>query len=81
MSPQALIPPLVAFAVVVILVWLAARMTRRALWRSPERQLARMMGPDGAERLIRFEQNRSPGLSRRQAARRALERAEYERSR
>jgi hypothetical protein len=72
---------LVVVIVVAALLWLARGTHRRASLRTPERQLARMLGADAAERLIRFEQERQPGLSRARAAQRALERAEYDRGR
>jgi hypothetical protein len=48
---------------------------------SAERQLARMLDRDTAERLIKWEMLRDPALTRAQAAKRALERAEYDRGR
>lgn len=72
---------LVIAAVVGVIVWVVSRTARRSSWRSPERQLERMVGRDAAERLIRYEKERTPGLSQAQAAKRALERAEYDRGR
>jgi len=72
---------LVIVIVVVVLLWLARGAGRQVKRRSPERQLARMLGADAAERLIRYELDRQPGLSRASAAQRALERAEYDRGR
>jgi len=72
---------LVIAVVVAALVWLARGAGRQASRRSPERQLARMLGADAAERLIRYELDRQPGLTRASAAQRALERAEYDRGR
>jgi hypothetical protein len=77
--PIALLVVVVMFAALVL--WFAARLRRRARWLSPEQQLIRMMGAVGADRLIKYEQDRNPHLSRREAARRALDRAEYDRGR
>lgn len=73
---------LLLLAVVIVAIgWWLSKSARRVGWRAPERQLERMLGRDAAERLIRYEQERSPGLPRARAARRALERAEYDRGR
>ena len=77
----------VALAVAGALAWVALRalaLAKRAAGeRSPEQQLIRrVLGDrDAAERLIRYEQKRAPEISRGEAARRALDRLEYERSR
>ena len=69
-----------AFVALLVLV-VVIRIARRAGRNSPERQLGRMLSPDAADRLIRHELKLTPGLSRSQAARRALERAMYDRGR
>jgi hypothetical protein len=48
---------------------------------SAEKQLARMLSPDAAQRLIDYEMKREPGLSRSKAAAKALDRAMYDRGR
>jgi hypothetical protein len=68
-------------AVIGVIVWFVSRSTRRSSWRAPERQLERMVGRDAAERLVRYEKDRDPKLSHDQAAKRALDRAEYDRGR
>ena len=72
---------IVVVVVVAVLAWLVAGVMRRSRIASPESQLARMFSRDAAERLIQFERQRDPSLSRAQAARRALDRAEYDRGR
>lgn len=71
----------VIVAVIGVIVWLVTRTKRRSGWAAPERQLERMVGRDAAARLIRYEKERDPKLSHAQAAKRALERAEYDRGR
>jgi hypothetical protein len=73
--------PSVALVVFLAIVWFGVSMRRQARLRTPERQLERMVGSETAERLIRFEREREPGLSTDKAAQRALERAEYDRGR
>ena len=72
---------LVTLAVVGVLAWLVVVFVQRARLRTPERQLARMVGPDAAKRLIEFELKRNPALPRQAAAQHAIERAEYDRGR
>jgi len=72
---------IVVLLAVAALAWLVAGLARRNRVASPERQLTRMFDAAAAERLIQFERQRNPSLSRAQAARRALERAEYDRGR
>ena len=55
--------------VVVVIVWLA-----RAQKGGAERKLKQAAGADAAERLIRYELTKTPGLSRSDAARRAYDR-------
>lgn len=71
----------VALAVAGIFVWLVVTAVRRGGLKRPDRQLARMVGRDAAERLIKWELLRDDTLTRMQAAQRALERAEYDRGR
>lgn len=61
---------------VIALVFLA-----RAQRGGEERRLKSAAGADAAERLIRYEQSKTPGLSRPAAARRARERLEADRLR
>lgn len=72
---------LVIAAVVGVIVWVVSKSARRSSWRAPGRQLERMVGRDAADRLIRWEKERDPSLSQAAAAKRALERAEYDRGR
>ena len=71
-------PGIVLFVVVAVvaLVWFA-RMQKGGA----ERMLKRAAGADAAERLIRFELSRDPGLSRADAARRAYDRLISDRTR
>ena len=72
---------IVIVAVAAVLGWVALGTARRSRANSAERQLARMLDAGTADRLIRWELLRDPSLSRAQAAKRALERAEYDRGR
>ncbi len=63
-------------AAVVLWFWFA-----RAQRGDEERRLKSAAGADAAERLIRYELSKSPGLSRPEAARRARERLEADRLR
>jgi len=72
---------LVIAGVIGVIVWVVSKSARRSSWRSPGHQLERMVGRDAAERLIRYEKERDPKLSQAAAAKRALERAEYDRGR
>jgi hypothetical protein len=76
-----LLVPAVTVAVLGAVTWFAIGLRRQARMQSPERQLERMVGSEAAERLIRFERERDPGLSAVKAAQRALERAEHDRGR
>lgn len=73
--------PLVAVIVIAAIAWFAMGLHRRSRTQAPQRQLERMVGADAAERLTRFERERDPSLPVDEAARRALERAEYDRGR
>lgn len=63
-------------AAVVLWFWFA-----RAQRGDEERRLKSAAGAEAAERLIRYELSKSPGLSRPEAARRARERLEADRLR
>ncbi len=76
-----LLAPIVAVIVVAAISWFAVTLHRRTRLQAPQRQLERMVGPEAAERLTRFERERDPNLPAAEAARRALERAEYDRGR
>jgi hypothetical protein len=78
---EALLAPAVTVIVIAAIAWFAMGAHRRSQIQAPQRQLERMVGPEAAERLTRFERERDPGLPPDQAARRALERAEYDRGR
>ena len=67
---------LAGLAVVVVLAWVRRRGKGGA-----ERRLRAAAGDGPAERLIRFEEERSPGLSREAAARRAYDRLIADRTR
>jgi len=72
---------IIGIVVLGVLGWVIFGAGRRVKQASHEAQLGRMLGKDAADRLIRYEQIRDPKLSRREAAKRALERAEYDRGR
>jgi hypothetical protein len=64
--------------------WLRSLFTPRPARpsRAYRQLLNRVFGDEGAaERLVAFEQKRTPGLSRDQAIDKALDRLEYERTR
>ena len=61
---------------VVVIVWLV-----RAQKGGAERKLKQAAGADAAERLIRYEITKTPGLTRSDAARRAYERLIADRTR
>ena len=72
----ALVIIMVAGAIVIILLNL-----RRIIAKAIERRLVARVGRARAASLIEFEQSKTPGISRAHAARRALERWEYDQSR
>lgn len=72
---------IIGIAVIAVLAWFFLGAGRRVKQASYESQLARMFDKAAADRLIKYEQIRDPKLSRREAAKRALERAEYDRGR
>jgi len=69
---------LIAAAVVLLVILIRRKGTGM---RAAERRLRRKLGPATADSLIEFELNQEPGLSRGEAAARALDRIIYDRTR
>jgi hypothetical protein len=73
--------PVIGLGLAALVVVLALGWVRRRARGGAERRLSAAAGAAPAERLIRFEQERSPGLSREEAARRAYDRLGADRTR
>jgi hypothetical protein len=75
-----MIPALVILAIVALAALLITR-TQKGTTSRAERRLVARVGAPRAASLIEFEMGKSPGASRAEAARSALERWEYDQSR
>jgi hypothetical protein len=72
---------LLVAAIAAVAAALIARSSKNPRASRAERHLASRVGRARAASLIEFEENRTPGIGRREAAERALERWEYDQSR